>query len=181
MAVKNRKGQSILEVLILIPFLFAFVGVLYKITMAVQMAIVNTQYARSQIYVLTSNSPEYPRLQFRLSRGSSVKMFAFNKQDRMVLGVADPKALTSSAGQDGSMEPLPQIQSIGRSGRTESGSSDRGEVTKRTDVRVRNTVGICTQLNAVALEKPMDETNIPSLGSKRWPFGNTVCQYGGMI
>jgi len=177
MDIKNKKGQSLLEVLILIPFLFMFVGLLYKVTMATQMAIVNTQYARSQIYVLTANSPEYPRLQFRLS-GS---MFAFNNQDRMVLGVADPKALSSSAGQEGTIEPMPQIQKIGRTGTTVAGNTDRGEVSKRTEIRVRNTVGICTQLNAVSKGKPMDEQNILSLGSQRWPFGNSVCQYEGII
>ena len=166
MVAKNNKGQSLLEVLILLPFLFMFVGVLYKITMATQMAIVNTQYARSQVYVLTANSPEYPRLEFRLNP----TMFAAKHEDRMVLGVADPKALTSSTGLEGKLEPVPQTQKIGRIGSTATGSSDRGEVLKRTEVRVRNTSGICTQLNAV-----------PTASNKRWPFGATVCQYEGMI
>lgn len=177
MIIGNEEGQSLLETLILVPFLFAFVGILYKITMATQMAIVNAQYARSQVYVLTSNSPEYPRLQFRWRPG----MFAFNNQDRMILGVADPKALSTSAGLEGTIEPMPQTQKIGRIGSTVSGSTDRGEVTKRTEVRVRNTAAICTQLNAVAKQKPMDETFIPSLVAKRWPFGQEVCQYGGIL
>ena len=176
MAINNKKGQSLLEVLILIPFLFMFVGLLYKVTMATQMAIVNTQYARSQIYVLTANSPEYPRLEFRWSQ----KMFASSKQDRMILGVADPLALSSSDGQEGNLKPMPQTQKIGRNNPTVAGSSDRGEVSRRTEVRVRNTVGICTQLNAVAKGKPMDDENILSLGSQRWPFKNTVCQYEGI-
>lgn len=175
--VANQKGQSLLEVLILIPFLFMFVGALYKINMAAQMSIVNTQYARSQIYVLAANSPEYPRLQFRLNQ----TMFAFNKQDRMILGVADPKALSTSTGMEGTIEPMPQIQKIGRTGTTVVGSTDSGEVSKRTDVRVRNTSAICTQLNAASNKMPMDETNIQSLASKRWPFGYSVCQYEGVI
>ena len=174
---KNKKGQSLLEVLILIPFLFMFVGSLYKINMAAQMAIVNTQYARSQIYILTANSPEYPRLQFRLFP----TMFANGKQDRMILGVADPKAITSSSGLEGKIEPMPQTQKIGRTGNTVVGSSDTGEVSKRTEVRVRNTSAICTQLNSAADKMPMNETNIQSLVSKRWPFGISVCQYEGVI
>ena len=170
---RNEKGQSLLEVLILVPFLFMFVGLLYKITMATQMAIVNTQYARSQLYVLTANSPEYPRLQFRWSQG----MFAYQNQDRMVLGVADPKSLTTSSGQAGTIEPLPQVQDIKRNQATVSGSKDTGEVAKRTEVRVRNTVGICTQLNA----KPLDDHHVSDIVTKRWPFGTTVCQYGGII
>ena len=175
--VAYKKGQSLLEVLILIPFLFMFVGALYKINMAAQMAIVNTQYARSQIYVLTANSPEYPRLQFRLLPN----MFVFNKQDRMILGVSDPKALSSSTGLEGTLEAIPQTQKIGRTGTTVVGSNDAGEVVKRTEVRVRNTAGICTQLNAVSNGKPMDEINIQSLVSQRWPFGTSVCQYEGLI
>lgn len=177
MVANNKKGQSLLEVLILVPFLFAFVGLLYKITMVTQMAIVNTQYARSQIYVLTANSPEYPRLGFRWLPN----MFAFNNQDRMILGVADPEALGTSSGLEGKLDPIPQTQNIARNNSTTLGSSDRGEVTKRTLVRVRNTTGICTQLNAVANKRPMDEQQIPSLASKRWPFGMSVCQYEGII
>lgn len=174
---KNRKGQSLLEVIFLVPFLFMFVALLYKITMATQMAIVNTQYARSQLYVLTSNSPEYPRLEFRWSP----TMFAYNNQDRMILGVADPKALSTTTGLEGTLEPMPQTQKISRIGSTVTGNTDRGEVSKRTEVRVRNTVGICTQLNAAGNKKPMDSENIPSLVSKRWPFGTKVCQYEGVI
>lgn len=169
----NEEGQSILEILILVPFLFMFVGLLYKITMATQMAINNTQYARSQIYVLTANSPEYPRLEFRWNPG----MFAAKGQDRMVLGVADPKALTTSAGQEGTIEPMPQTQKIGRIGSTVTGNTDRGEVNKRTEIRVRNTVGICTQLNS----KPLSDAQVSENVKKRWPFGIDVCRYGGMI
>ena len=174
---QNEQGQSLLETIILLPFLFMLVAVLYKMMMATQMAIANTQYARSQLYVLTANSPEYPRLEFRLSS----TMFAAANQDRMILGVSDPSALTSSSGQDGTIEPVPQQQNIVRAGSTVKGSSDRGEVQKRTLIRIRNTAGICTQINAVAKKFPMNEQNIPSLASKRWPFGISVCQYGGMI
>jgi len=176
----NQKGQSLLEVLILIPFLFMFVGLLYKVTMATQMAIVNTQYARSQIYVLTANSPEYPRLQFRLRQNPP--MFAYNNEDRMILGVADPTALTSSSGQEGAIEPIPQTQKIGRNNPTVPGSNATGELGaggKRTELRVRGTSGICTQLNAIANKQPMN--NVPSGYNTRWPFGVSVCQYEGVI
>lgn len=169
----DEKGQSLLEVLLLVPFLFMFVGLLYKMTMATQMAIVNAQYARSQVYVLTSNSPEYPRLQHRWNP----TMFATVGQHRMVLGVSDPSALTTSTGQEGTLEPTPQTQNIARNDADLKGSSDRGEVSKRTVVRVRNTAAICTQLNQV----PLSDNSVSDIVSKRWPFGIKVCQYGGMI
>ncbi len=85
---KNENGQTLMEVTFLLPVLLMFVVILYKIMMATQMAIVNTQYARSQIYVLTSNQPEYPRIGFSKLHS---KMFKTANQDRMILGVADPK------------------------------------------------------------------------------------------
>ena len=172
----DETGQGLLEVIFLIPFLFMFVGLLYKINMAAQMAIVNTQYARSQIYVLTANSPEYPRLEFRLSP----TMFANNQQDQMILGVSDPSAITGS-GAGNTIDPVPQTQKIGRLGSNSKGSDDSGEnITKRTEIRVRDTSAICTQLNAVANKQPMNEKNIQGLGSQRWPFNMQVCQYKGI-
>lgn len=172
----HEEGQSILEVLFILPFLFLFVGLLYKMNMAAQMAINNSQFARAQVYVLTGNSSEYPRLGF--TKFSPIH-FGNADQDRMVLGVADVEALSESNSPNG-MSPIPQVQKIARLSSTEKGSSERGEVKKRTEVRVRNTMGICTQLNSVGSKTPMNEDSIPSLGSKRWPFGMEVCQYGGM-
>ena len=106
-SLKNQDGQSILEVVFVLPFLFLFVGLLFKLNLSLQASINNTQYARSQVYILTANSPEYPRLEFRTFIPES---FVKNKQDRIVLGVADPEALTESVNNDKSMDPIPQIQ-----------------------------------------------------------------------
>ena len=42
----NKKGQSILEVILVLPTLFLFVGMLFRLNMSLQQAINNTQYAR---------------------------------------------------------------------------------------------------------------------------------------
>ena len=174
--IANEEGQSVLEIVFILPVLFLFVALLYKVTMAIQMGIVNTQYARSQVYVLTANSPEFPRLQFRWSPST----FAAKEQDRMVLGVADPTSLQRQAkGATSTLEPVPQVQKIARLGTEVKGSTDRGEVKLRNEIRVRNTSGICTQLNSVGGKTPMTPETIPSLQSKRWPFGGSVCQYAG--
>jgi hypothetical protein len=156
-----EKGQTLLEVTFLLPFLLLFVILLYKIMIASQMSIVNSQYARSQVYVLLSNNSDYPRIYFR----KLPSMFIAKDQDRMILGVADPKA----ASPDTSIEPMPQLYSISRKGTSVPGSNDTGEVKLRTEVRVRNTSGICTQLN-----------DLPNGSNKRWPFGGEVCQYKGI-
>ena len=172
--IQNRKGQSLLEVLFVIPILLLFVGLLFKVNMAVQMAINNTQYARSQVFVLTANSPNYPRLGFTYY---NTTVFAGNEQDRLVMGVSDPSAL--SGNNNGKIDPIPQTQKIGRSVTTVKGSTDSGEVKLRNEIRVRNTSAICTQINAIGKGKPMTAKNIPELGAQYWPFKMSVCQYNG--
>jgi hypothetical protein len=163
-SLRCEKGQSLLEVVFVLPFLFLFVGILFKLNLSMQQSINNTQYARSQVYVLTANSPEYPRLQFtQFNKGT----FAGASQDMMLLGVSDPSALQDSS-DNNTLVPIPQIQKIARN-KTIRGSEDRGEQAKRVGIRIRNTSAICTQLN-----------KLPTGTSDRWPFGQPVCQYKGM-
>lgn len=152
-----------LELMFMLPLLFGFAVILYKVTMVMQVSINNAQYARSQIYVLTRNSPEFPRLGLR----RDPSMFAGGKQDRMVLGVAD---IDTGAGES-KIEPIATKIDISRTSSTAKGSSEAGEnIKNRTKVRIRNTMAICTQLNVV-----------PDTSNERWPFKNTVCRYEGMI
>jgi hypothetical protein len=163
----SEDGQSILEVIIVLPFLFLFVGFLFKLNLAMQVSINNTQFSHSQVFVLTANSPEYPRLYFtQLKPGSSFKAAG---QDMMVLGTADPTSLESSADPN-SIDPVPQIQNVARNKSVKGGSEDSGEQPKRLDIRIRNTAAICTQLN-----------NVPTGTIQRWPFKpGAVCAYKGM-
>jgi hypothetical protein len=158
----NEDGQTLLELVFLIPVLFTFVILLFKSMMAVQMAINNAQFSRSQIYMLTANQPEYPRLQFRMDS----KMFIKAEQDRMILGVAD----IGSTGANNEIEPVPQTYKIALNSSSVKGSSERGEVKKRTEIRIRDTAAICTQLNGT-----------PVTSNERWPFKREVCRYKGMI
>jgi hypothetical protein len=176
-SLQNKKGQSILEVILLLPFLFAFVAFLYKMDMAAQMSINNVQFVRSQTYVLTANSPEYPRVDFRFSPGGFVAL----KQDRMILGVADPTALQSANRDQTKLDPIPQIQKVTRAG--VNGSNALGEVTNRTDIRIRSTAAICTQLNSAdGNAASMLPENVPMAipQPQRWPFGQEVCRYQGL-
>ena len=174
----SNEGQGILEVVLVLPFLFTFVILLYKMNMASQMAINNAQIARSQMFQLTANSPEYPRLEFRF-KDLGAKWIHEEGHARLVMGVSDKPA--NSNEEVAEIEPIPQIQPVGRRGSTVKGSSDSGEVSLRNEVRVRNTVAICTQFNsATSGGKRLDLTPaiMAQLGSARWPFGgNTVCKY----
>ena len=164
MAANNEKGQSILEVVFVLPFLFLFVGLLFKLNLSIQSAINNQQFAHSQTYILTANSAEYPRLGFRLSPS----LFKAAGQDQMILGVADPSGITQANNNDSDIEPIPQTQKIGRN-KTIKGSDDRGDQAKRSEIRIRNTAALCTQSN-----------NVPTGTSERWPFNREVCQYSGI-
>ena len=176
-AIANKKGQSILEVIFVLPLLLLFVALLYKVNMAVQMAINNAQFSRSQVFTLTANSPNYPRLQFAFYNTAT---FAGNQQDRLVMGVADPTALSGSNAATGKIDPIPQTQKIGRANTSVKGSTEAGEVNLRTEIRVRNTSAICTQLNSISKGVPMTSKNIAAkLGDSRWPFSVDVCQYKG--
>ena len=84
----DAKGQSILEVVAVLPFLFILVGLMFKMNLGIQMAINNVQYARSQVFVLTANSPEYPRLQFRMKYAGSSGKLSVRQHDLMLLGVS---------------------------------------------------------------------------------------------
>jgi hypothetical protein len=86
----------------------------------------------------------------------------------MVLGVADPSAFADKSATN-PMPAYPQLQGIARN-KSVVGSSDVGEQTKRSQIRIRNSSAICTQLNVV-----------PTGTSQRWPYnGKAVCQYKGM-
>ncbi len=171
----DAKGQSILEIVVVLPFLFILVGMLFRLNMGLQMAINNVQFSRSQLYVLTANSPEYPRLSFRHKFPGFPRPFSDMEQDMMVIGVSDPSVLTSGP-DDGIMPAIPQKQKITRAG-VAGGSEDAGEVEKRTNVRVRETSAICTQMNSINKGVGFDSFGVTALKGNRWPFGKLVCQY----
>jgi len=115
---KNEQGQGILEVVLVLPIMFSFVALLYKINMASQMAINNTQIARSAMFVLTGNSPEYPQLRLRFQTLGGSYM-ATEGHSRLVLGVADPSAVqNTSSDVVNELQPIPQVQKIARTGTT---------------------------------------------------------------
>lgn len=184
--IQNESGQSVLEVVFVLPVLFLFVALLYKVNLASQIAINNAKSLRSQMFILTGNSPEYPRLQFRFNAFSGALSFAAQSHARMLIGVADPSAaIKDEDGENETLEPVPQTMNVARKGTTVKGSEDAGEVKVRTQVRVRNTAAICTQFNGAkdgSQKKDWDPELVRKIGvgdgSRRWPFGkNTVCKY----
>jgi hypothetical protein len=121
--------------------------------------------------MLTANSPEYPRLEFR---HYNKNIFQEADQELMLLGVADPSAISEGS----NIDPIPQIDRISRAGGIK-GSDEAGEVSRRTDVRIRETTAICTQMNGVSRKFPYSADRVRGLKSETWPFKKLVCQYSG--
>ena len=171
----DAKGQGLLEALIVLPFMFTLVILLFRFNMGIQMAINNVQYARSQLYVLSGNSPEYPRLKYRVGGVT----FYRRKMDLMLLGVSDPTAIDEAGNSGGDMPAIPQTQRVGKKG-LPGASSDPGEGRLRSEIRIRETSAICTQMNGVNESTPYDSFGVLSLKPQlRWPFGKLPCQYEG--
>lgn len=178
-------GQSVVELILLFPVLFVFASLMYKTNMASQVAINNAKFVRSQLFILTGNSAEYPRLQFRFQLFGKGRSFAAQNHSRMLVGIADPSEAQKYDDDDVELRPIPAMIDIRRNRGALSGSEDVGEPNRRTNVRLRNTASICTQFNSAQQgNKARDWT--PDLvrdmsnedGTRRWPFGNnTVCKY----
>src|SRR4051794_31601143 len=82
---KGEEGQSMVEFLFMLPLLLGLAVLLVRISTAIQISIVDQQYARSQTLFLTYNSATYPRLGLQVS----MQQKGLNQ---MVVGVSDNAA-----------------------------------------------------------------------------------------
>jgi hypothetical protein len=176
----SESGQGLVEVILVIPLFFLMVGILYHVNLAAQVAINNVQYARTQLFQLASNQPEYPRMEWRRPPNSSASMDKYG-HSMVILGVNDPSAAVAAEEGD-ALEPIPTEENIARSGTQTPGSDAPGEVERRTKVRIRTTVAICTQASATKSNGKWTAINPQAFPRNvRWPLyaGGTPCTYGG--
>jgi hypothetical protein len=130
--VVNQKGQSLVEVVFLLPIIFGLFVVTSKINTAIQVAIVNQQYARAQALTLAQNSPYYPRREQQ-------KVMATKNSNQLIMGVAD-----QVLDEDDEGVPKATVQVISRT-RGLAGSEPQDKEPEKTyHVRLRNTVSLCT-------------------------------------
>jgi hypothetical protein len=127
----NEDGQSILEFLLTLPMLLGFVILLIKINTAIQISIVDQQYARAQALFITYNSPFYPEI-------SKYGRLISNSTHQLILGVSD------NAASGDSYQPIATEQLITRSKKNTASNAPREEPKLRANVRVRNSVTLCT-------------------------------------
>jgi hypothetical protein len=138
MVADDESGQSILELLLMLPMMVGLVILTYRIDMAIQVSINNQQYARAQALFLTFNSPIYPeRKENRARQLSGV--------NRMVIGVSDN---TPSSSEGDNYQPAATEVRVTRKPSSDHGPTQE-EPDERAFVRIRDTVSLCTQSNMI--------------------------------
>ena len=144
MAVNDESGQSLIEVLFLMPLVVVVVVLLYRSNAAIQMSIVNQKQLRGQALYVAMNSPTYPDLQMRRSGESSMERVGYSA---FVMGVTDDP--TSDA--RGQLNAVAQVQAFGRPGRRIRGDTDCSEAdpTSRSKICLKTAIEFCTQINAI--------------------------------
>ncbi|MBY0470119.1 hypothetical protein K2X30_03050 [bacterium] len=139
---KNQAGQSVLEFLIVLPMMVGLAVMLIKMNTAVQVSIVNQQYARAHTLWLAFNSNEYPEVKLRIPQLIS------KNYNKMILGISENSAPAS--GEIYLPEVIKMKITPGRSLATDAGDQqNQEEPERRSIIRVRTSVSLCTQSNFV--------------------------------
>ena len=136
----GSRGQSVLEFLFMLPLIIGFTVIVVRVNTAIQVSIVDQQYARQQTLHLAFNSAYYPRMDLR------VGLLDQRGYNQMILGVSD----NTPPSRAESFHPKATTQLVTRPLSGLKGSNERGEDhQERGIVRVRDTVTLCTQTNVV--------------------------------
>ena len=130
--IQKEDGQSIVEFLVSLPLLVGLAVVLIRVNSAIQMSIVNQQYARAQALNLAYNSPFYPDKSKRV-------ILARSKMNQLILGVSENLL------GGGSFIPKASTQRVTRLPTLRGPEAPQEEPKQRANVRIRDTVTLCTQ------------------------------------
>lgn len=166
--VQSESGQSLIEFLLLLPAMVGLVFILVRVNTAIQISIVNQQYARAQVHFITYNSSVYPDLSLR-TRGAMAET-GFNQ---ILLGISE-----NNNSEDGasSFEPVASTHQVTRRRILAGGNEERAEPDRREMVRVRTTVTLCTQSNFIGgdgnnlMMTSSNMTALESAGSRAFQY-----------
>jgi len=156
-SVRREDGQSVLEFVFMLPVLLGLIVVMVRSNTVIQMSIVNQKYARAQALWLTFNSPYYPRLSFRTpgTAGDQFVQYGFN---RMVIGMAETPV------DDTGGKATASVQTVVRGGVPAPEGPSQSEPIDRAKVRVRTTVALCTQTNAIVTRQGLKAATAENIG-----------------
>jgi Flp pilus assembly protein TadG len=166
MVVNSEEGQSLLEFVFGLPLLIGLSLIMIRVNESIQMSIVAQRYVRSQVLFLAQNSPEYPR------RDLARALTAANR-NQVIMGLREQPALDGEVKE----EPKASTNMISRSKSTSINDLTSGtaeEPAKRSNVRIRNTVSLCTQsyfVNAQGGPKPLSADTLVE------PFKSSQFEY----
>ena len=143
----NEEGQSVLEFLLMLPVMMGLVILMIRVNSAIQVSIVDQQYARAQVLFLTFGSPIFPQIKQRVSNLDA------KNYNQIVMGVSDN--LTASSG--GAYVPEASTQNVARNRKVAAMADDTPQTEPnpdqgglRANVRIRNTVSLCSQISVVS-------------------------------
>lgn len=162
----DEKGQSVIEFVFMLPILVGLIVVMVRTNTVIQMSIVNQKYARAQALWLTFNSPYYPRLSFRKPKDTcgdfdSNDQFIRYGFNRMVIGMADQPVEDTGGKADAVTQYVARDNAqSGAEGPSQSEPLDRAKV------RVRTTVALCTQTNAIVTSQGLCAVTANNIGEK---------------
>jgi hypothetical protein len=167
MAVSHEEGQSLLEFVLMLPLLVGLSIIMVRVNQAIQVSIVNQQYARADALFLSFNSPIYPVL----AKQTRLIQFGTNQ---LILGVGDNVA----GDGDANYRPKATVQLIARSKKVQASDAPGEEPPTRSLVRVRGTVTLCTNTFTVKGASgqaspvlPVDSTKTPVVATGRSALG----------
>ena len=127
----RESGQSLMEFVLILPVMVGMLMLMLRVSSTIQVSIVNQKYSRLRIFEFAGNAPYYPNLQrFK-------DFFVAANTNRMVIGVAEDAI-------SGEGEPAAPALKINSSRVVVGSSEPRAEPDRRSEVRVRNTVEMCT-------------------------------------
>jgi len=137
---RNEKGQSVLELILMLPAMVILTMLMIKINTVIQVSIVNQKYSRSHALALALNSPYFPGMHLRTNDLINI---GFNQ---MIIGVAATEVVGGAP---------PDAMKVNITRRGVEGSEDKVTPPERSNIRVRGTVSLCTQQNVLADGKPI--------------------------
>ena len=145
-SLREEEGQSVLEFLFMLPVMISLLVLMTRVNSAIQVSIVDQQYARAQAHFLTFSSPVYPEIRLRYAQlvGKNYNQMLMGVGDNIV--PADGSAYTPIATTQ-NIARNRKIAALGNNDPQKEPNPDSGE--GRALVRVRGTVSLCTQINVI--------------------------------
>lgn len=180
-ALSNESGQSMIEFVLAAPLLLIVTIALVRVSVATQMSIVDQKYARSQALFITYNSSVFPRY-------NDYRLGFFEKQgiNQMIIGVQEESMPEADADADEDNQQKASTYNITRRKMTDDGSAQEEPEKGRALVRIRNTVSLCTQVNAFrggsgySILSPEGMTSLTNPGDQiEWCHNEMTAQGGG--